>query len=45
MWLGSPPRQREARERRLKINGVWQDHLTFAKIANEHVPQFFVSAP
>ena len=23
----------------LKINGVWQDHLMFAKIANEHAPQ------
>ena len=25
--------------------GVWRDHLMFAKIANEHVPQFLVSAP
>ena len=29
----------------LKINGVWQDHLMFAKIANEHAPQFLVNAP
>ena len=24
----------------LEINGVWQDHLMFAKLADEHVPQF-----
>lgn len=26
----------------LKINGVWEDHLMFAKLADEHVPHFLV---